>query len=256
MTVQRLQPFETKDVVSLQTFTAGVHIQYLYTEGHALLSTVFVDTISGSVSVKYFDRSTGQDNGEATLIQTHTTITTPTTSDRKVVSLFHNKPYIEITVVGTARLGVTITLLASVSGSFEGVTSEGSVASLGLIAAAEDIDTSLVKFLKMKGNRLLTDLRPIRSAISGRITVGTSAIEAKVGVSALSNRSFVRIHNDSSSVVYWSFDPLISSSGATKGETIEKKQSTLIEAINSLPVYLISGSAGNSVLIHEGSAEL
>ena len=85
--------------------------------------------------------------------------------------------------------------------------------------------------------------------LSGTVTVGTSAIEAKVGGSALDERQTVRIYNSSNAVIY--FGP----AGVTisTGEPLEKKQWVSIPAGKSNPVYLIRASSSGSVIVQEMS---
>lgn len=91
------------------------------------------------------------------------------------------------------------------------------------------------------------------AGVTGSVTVGTSAVEAIVGGSVLDDRQFVRIYNDSNSVIYWSFNPSMTTSGANRGEPIEKKQWIEIPAGEQVPVYLRANSNGNSVIVMEGA---
>lgn len=90
------------------------------------------------------------------------------------------------------------------------------------------------------------------SGISGTLTVGTSAVEVKVGGSRLVGRQSVRLYNDSSNAIYWSFSASVTTSGSTKGEQIAKGQSAEWD-VGDFPIYVIAASAGNIVIVHEVS---
>lgn len=81
------------------------------------------------------------------------------------------------------------------------------------------------------------------------ITVGTSQIEAKVNASRKDGRQMLRIYNGSNAVVYFGPTGVTTSTG----EPIEKKQWVNIPASDALALFLIAGSAGNSVIVSEWS---
>lgn len=85
------------------------------------------------------------------------------------------------------------------------------------------------------------------SYVQAVITVGTSQVEARVGGTRLSGRQVLRIYNSSSSTIF--FGP----SGVTvsTGEPIERRQWATIAIGDQLPVFLIAGTAGNSVIVSE-----
>lgn len=84
--------------------------------------------------------------------------------------------------------------------------------------------------------------------LNGTLSVGTSALEIKVGGSRLANRRFIQIYNDSSNTVY------LGSSSVTvaNGLPIVKNQTAAIQ-IGDIPIYLIANSSGNTVRIIEGA---
>jgi hypothetical protein len=82
----------------------------------------------------------------------------------------------------------------------------------------------------------------------GAITIGTSAIEAKVGASALIGRKLLTVFNNSGSIIYWGRTSGITTS---TGTPIYEKQLMTFEFDNTAAVYLIAGGAGNNVRITE-----
>lgn len=88
------------------------------------------------------------------------------------------------------------------------------------------------------------------NGLEGVLTVGTSAIEVKVGASRLANRKIVTLYNNSSSTIYWGF-----TSGVTisSGSPIEKNEFIVWSVGPDLPIYVIANSAGNNTRVTEGS---
>lgn len=85
--------------------------------------------------------------------------------------------------------------------------------------------------------------------VSAVITVGTSQVEAKVGASRQSGRELLYIENQSNVTIYYGPSG-VTTSGSTKGSTLLKDQFVFLP-IGNQAVYLIAGSAGNSILVQE-----
>ena len=82
----------------------------------------------------------------------------------------------------------------------------------------------------------------------GALSVGTSAIEARVGLSALVNRKLLTIFNNSSTTIYWGRTSSVTSS---TGTPIFSKQLLTMEFAADAPVFLIAASTGHDVRITE-----
>lgn len=82
----------------------------------------------------------------------------------------------------------------------------------------------------------------------GTVTVGTAALELKVGASVLPNRKLLTIVNTSNNTIYWGW-----TSGVTisNGTPIFKNQSAQWSVSETASVWAIAGSAGNVVRITE-----
>jgi len=81
----------------------------------------------------------------------------------------------------------------------------------------------------------------------GSLTVGTSAVEVKVGASQLTNRKHVTLYNNSNTTIYWGLDSGVNTSTGTpiqKGEMVPWSASTAT-------IYVIAGSAGNDARVTE-----
>lgn len=88
------------------------------------------------------------------------------------------------------------------------------------------------------------------SYISTVVSVGTVAVEAKVGGSTLSNRGLVKIYNNSSKTMYHG-PATVTTSGANIGEPIVKGQTVYLPFGSSTKVYLIAATAANDAIVQE-----
>lgn len=85
--------------------------------------------------------------------------------------------------------------------------------------------------------------------LAAELSVGTTQTEVKVGASRVSARQVVGIYNNSSSTIF--YGPTgVTTSGANKGFPIFKDEKIYLP-IGDTALYLIAGSASNSVLIQE-----
>lgn len=83
--------------------------------------------------------------------------------------------------------------------------------------------------------------------VHGSISVGTSAVQVKVGGSNLSNRQCLVIFNKSTSTIYRGGSDVTTSNGVP----IEPSQETVLYVSDSIDVFLIAGSASNNVIVEE-----
>lgn len=89
------------------------------------------------------------------------------------------------------------------------------------------------------------------SGVYGQLTVGTTAIQLKVGISNLSNRKLVTLDNTSNTTIYWAYDSSVTTS--TYAGRILKDQQASWSIGSNLSIYLIAASAGNIIRISEAS---
>lgn len=87
------------------------------------------------------------------------------------------------------------------------------------------------------------------NGVNGSLTVGVTAVEAKVGTTRLENRKLLIIHNTSNSTIYWGFSASVTTS---TGLPIFKNQVLTLNIGDSLPIYLIAATSGNNVILAEG----
>ena len=120
--ILRLGQFESKSIVALETRPVGVYIQKMAVAGNSILSTVFVESLGagGSVLVEYFDYGVGSDAGEIVTLNSHVPVSTAVTSDRILVTNFHDKPYIKMTVTGASvRFGIYASVVLSTASDID-----------------------------------------------------------------------------------------------------------------------------------------
>jgi hypothetical protein len=92
------------------------------------------------------------------------------------------------------------------------------------------------------------DILNLGTGTQAALTVGTSAVEVKVGGSPLSNRKLVTLYNNSNTTIYWGFTSGVTTS---TGTPIFKNQLYTWIAGSSQSIYVIAGSAGNNTRITE-----
>lgn len=109
-----LNPYDSKTYLPLVNYSDNVIEKEIFQNSSSLLSSVYIQSITGSVLVQFYDRTSGIDSGEAVLLSSHPLLTSPITS-KITVSKIHNKPFMRITIIGTALFGIYITAIPSVS---------------------------------------------------------------------------------------------------------------------------------------------
>lgn len=118
----RLATYDSRSLVPLATRAAGVYIQKLAVAGNSILSSVFVESldVGASVLVEYFDFGVGGDVGEAYQLNSHDPVNSAGTTDRKLVSGIHDKPYLKCTVSGgNVRFGVYGTVVLTTASDID-----------------------------------------------------------------------------------------------------------------------------------------
>lgn len=117
--VVQLDLYDSSELILLDTYPSGTYRQLSEIRGNSILSTVFVDQIDAgaSLTVNYYDFTTGRSLGERFDLATHGSITSadvPTpTSFRLIVPRIHNAVVCEaILTGGSAKFSVYVTCVA------------------------------------------------------------------------------------------------------------------------------------------------
>lgn len=120
-----------------------------------------------------------------------------------------------------------------------------------------DIDGAEDKYLKGNtddtrigniGDKLKTTDALSGAAVNGVITVGTSAVEAKVNASPLASRKLLTVFNNGSQTIYWGYANTVTTANGTP---IFKNQFVEFEFTEARSVWLISASEGQDVRVGE-----
>lgn len=119
--------------------------------------------------------------------------------------------------------------------------------SVKVIGATSDGTESSPVMSNPNGKIMSADISD-NGGVQASLTVGTGAVEVKVGGSALANRVEASVYNNSTSTIYYGY-----TSGVTTltGTPISKKQHATFKVGPDTSIYLISGSSGNDVRITE-----
>ena len=110
-------------------------------------------------------------------------------------------------------------------------------------------ETTFVKST-LTGDLQVADLINVGTGVQATLTVGTSAVEIKVGASKLTNRKNVTLFNDSNVTMYWGYTNAVTTS---TGTPIFKNQFVSWDAGDQQSIFIIAGSGGNGSRITEGA---
>jgi len=102
----------------------------------------------------------------------------------------------------------------------------------------------------MHTNPARSDVINKDAIVDHAFTVGTSAVEAKVGGSRLDQRQEVFIYNTTNKTIYWSVTNALTTS---TGVPIDPGEAIDLPFGEALPIYLIAGTAGNDITLMEFS---
>lgn len=164
--IQRLQLFETRVLYPLATRGPGTYEQPMHVEGNSLLSSIYVQSSDpgASVTLTYFDTTTGKDTGEEYFLNAHPPMIGATnTTNRLLVAGLHNKPVARIVVTGgNVQFGVYITVVSTIAADidaslvFDGDTY--TVQQKGIVVAGFDEESGLLRFLRVTDKGLKVDI--------------------------------------------------------------------------------------------------
>lgn len=87
------------------------------------------------------------------------------------------------------------------------------------------------------------------SGVQGALTVGTTAVEVKVGGSKLAARKSVTLYNNSNATIYWGYNNTVST---TTGTPILKNTLFAWSVGESVEIWVISDGANRNTRITEG----
>jgi hypothetical protein len=86
--------------------------------------------------------------------------------------------------------------------------------------------------------------------VNGSVSVSTSAVEAKVSGTALTNRKNLTLFNNSSNTVYWGYSSSVSTSNGTP---LFKNQYVSFSIGENTAIWLIAASGSNDIRVTENA---
>lgn len=89
-----------------------------------------------------------------------------------------------------------------------------------------------------------------RAGAHGPLTISTTSLEAKVGVSKLQYRRSLSVYNNSNTTIYWGYSSAVT---ITSGTPLPPHTLTTWRIGESISVWLIASSVGNNVRVTEGA---
>lgn len=116
----KLRHYQAVAAFELEARGPGIYREPLWAEGQAILSTVFVQALSpgASVSVRYVDKSLGEAFNEQMDLGGHETITEALSSNKTLITRFHNQPTVVAEVTGgSATFGVFVSMVDATADS-------------------------------------------------------------------------------------------------------------------------------------------
>jgi hypothetical protein len=137
----RLTEFQTTELMKLQSRGVDTYITPLLIEGNSILSSIYVKSmdVGASIIARYYDYTTGVSTAtERYFLIDHPTILPamldPTygLTDRKTVTRIHNKPVLEVQVIGgNVEFGVYATVVTSFASDLDSALQfDGEIADL------------------------------------------------------------------------------------------------------------------------------
>lgn len=163
--LRRLAEFDSAGIVELQTLTDTILDIETLIEGNSILSTVFLSSVSvgGSLLVEYYDDTLGGHEGETYALNAHKLLTAPLQVDRLTVTRIHNKPKARITIIGTCRFSVYLTVVSSFASDLDAALQfEGDLVDVnrdnGMPITAYETTTNEWSFLRTLNGRLQVDV--------------------------------------------------------------------------------------------------
>lgn len=111
-----------------------------------------------------------------------------------------------------------------------------------------DIPTNKVK---VTDDQKLTNVDIINGeGVQASLTIGTTAVEVKVGATPIDNRKEVTLYNNSNNTIYWGFTSAVTTA---TGTPVEKKEFISWRVGPNVSVFVIAATMGNDSRITEAS---
>lgn len=164
----QIRQFETQILFPLRQVGPGTYHIQLQIEGNSILSSLLVTELDmdASITVNYFQTTTGSEDEERTPLVSHTTKTTGSSAaDTIIVARVHLKPVCEVIITGgNVTFGLMATMVSAFASDIESslfldnYLTQGR--ERGIPIMSFDEDTGQLNFIRSKGGNLIVDESP------------------------------------------------------------------------------------------------
>jgi len=159
----QIKQFETSILFPLRQVSPGKYVIPLMIEGNSILSSLLVTEVErgASITVTYFQTTTGDESSERTILTNHQTKTIGSDQAETItVSKVHFKPSVEVHIQnGNVTFGLMATMVSSFTSDLEqslfadGYRLNGLERGIPLLSVDES--TGMMKFVRSKGGYLI-----------------------------------------------------------------------------------------------------
>jgi len=159
----QIRQFETQTLFPLREVGPGTYHVQLQIEGNSVLSSLLVTHVStdASITVNYFQTTTGDEDEERSPLVSHTTKTTGSmAADTIIVARVHLKPVCEVVITGgTVTFGLMATMVSAFASDIESSLFRDnyfvSGTERGIPIMTFDEDSGQLNFVRSKGGNLV-----------------------------------------------------------------------------------------------------
>lgn len=164
----QIKEFQTQELFPLREVSPGTYHIPLQIEGNSLLSSLLVTDVAvgATVTVNYFQTTTGEEYAERSPLVSHTTkFAGSQAADTIIVARVHLKPVCEIVISGgNATFGLMVTMVSAFASDIESCLFKDQYSVVGgergIPMMTIDDDTGKMLFLRTKGGKIITNEEP------------------------------------------------------------------------------------------------
>lgn len=164
----QIKEFQTQELFPLREVSPGTYHVPLQIEGNSVLSSLLVTAVDtgATITVNYFQTTTGEENEERSPLVSHTTkFAGSNAADTIIVARVHLKPVVEIVISGgNVTFGLMVTMVSAFASDIESCLFKDQYSVVGgergIPMMTIDDDTGKMLFLRTKGGKIITNEEP------------------------------------------------------------------------------------------------
>jgi hypothetical protein len=229
-----LNEFQSEDIFPLRTpeglavsRSPGTYLKTSRIQGNSILSSLFIKSLDpgASVTINYFDNTTGDLFGERYDLESHGTQTVAGSTDRITVTRIHNKPICEAIVAGgNAEFGVYITVVSSFASELDrALVNEGQLAvpsNQGIPVVCYDESTNKFFFLRCTDGKIsVSDVLGSPGVFAGSFVSTPGFLQTPFSVTVPGGKKYHLVRNRLVCRSHSSYEILIDGSAVGSGAT-------------------------------------